>query len=244
MPRLSTLDRLDRLEHLTAALKSGERLTQHGLAESLGISLRTLSRDIELLRRQGLPIEADRGRGGGLRLSQRWGVGRLALSYAEAVDLLISLAIAEQMGSPLLLSNLASTRRKLIASFSPTMTAQIAGLKARIRVGRPAVPSLVTAAAAPLPEVTAALNQAFLSQLCLAITYRAPDGQHSHRVIHPHYLMLSAPVWYVLAWDELRGDTRTFRCDRITGARVEDDQPFKLMPFARFEAALAGIATI
>jgi hypothetical protein len=52
-------------------------VTAGELAEELGASLRTLNRDLGLLRDSGLPIESDRGRGGGLRLKRNWALGRL-----------------------------------------------------------------------------------------------------------------------------------------------------------------------
>ena len=244
MDRTSTLGRLNRLELLTAHLKSGEHLTVRGLAMDMGVSVRTLSRDIDLLREQGLPIEADRGRGGGLRLSQRWGVGRVSLTYAEAVDLLVSLAMAEQMETPMLMANLASVRRKLTASFSPAMASRVAGLKARIRVGKPVSAALSGQASAPRPEVVEQLNQAFLNLQCLSISYRAVDGSLTSRVIEPHYLLLSSPILYVLAWDDLRGDARTFRCDRIMSATTLEDRVFRSLPIKRFDAALEGIETM
>lgn len=61
------------------------------LADEFGVSRRTLTRDIALLRDRGLPVDADRGRGGGVRVASTWGVGRLTLDYREAVDLLVSL---------------------------------------------------------------------------------------------------------------------------------------------------------
>jgi predicted DNA-binding transcriptional regulator YafY len=244
MRRASTLGRLQRLELLTAELKSGEALTAGGLADRLGVSLRTLNRDLALLREQGLPVEADRGRGGGLRLSRRWGVGRIALTYGEAVDLLVSLAMAEQMESPLLMAGLAGVRRKLTASFAPEMAARINGLKARIRVGKPAAASVLVQAGVPGPEVAAELNQAFLGQQALSIRYRAVDGRVTEREIEPHYLLLAPPIWYVLAWDGLRRDARTFRCDRIVSAVAREGRRFDLLPMGRFEAALEGIETV
>lgn len=244
MERASTLGRLNRLDLLTAHLKSGDHLTVRELAAELGVSVRTLSRDIDLLREQGLPVEADRGRGGGVRLSQRWGVGRVSLTYAEAVDLLVSLAIAEQMESPMLMSNLASVRRKLIGSFSPEMSARIGGLKARIRVGKPAGAALLGQATTPVPGVVEQLNQAFLNLQCLSISYRSLDGALTNRVIEPHYLLLSSPIWYVLAWDELRGEARTFRCDRMVSAAALEDRGFRLLPIGRFDATLDGLETM
>jgi hypothetical protein len=77
----------------------------------------------------------DRGRGGGVRLDPHWGVGRVNLSYPEAVDLLISIEVAEKMGSPMFLANLGSVRRHLVASFSPRKRAEVNRLKSRILIG-------------------------------------------------------------------------------------------------------------
>lgn len=64
------------------------------------------------------------------------------------------------------------------------------------------------------------------------------------RTIQPHYLLLCYPIWYVLAWDKLRGDVRTFRCDRITAIEILGGDNFKLLPTSRFDRALEGIYPI
>ena len=239
MTRSSTVQRLGRLESLKALVMSGEPTTVGEIAAELGVSVRTISRDVSLLRDQGLPIEADRGRGGGVRLHRNWGVGRIKLAYAEAVDLLVSLAVAEQMGSPLFMAHLGRVRRKLMASFSPAMSHKVRGLKARILVGLAASPETLSGFSAPSRGIVERLHQAFLAQDRIAIGYRTEDGRRSARAIQPHYLLLSAPVWYVLAWDELRDDVRTFRCDRITSIRLLEDG-FRLLPVERFEGAYEG----
>lgn len=223
MRRTSTVGRLERLERLTARLKSDDSLVIGDLAREFDVSVRTLTRDIQILRDQGLPIDADRGRGGGVRLHWSWGIGRLSLSYAEAVDLLVSLAIAEQIRSPLLMANLGSVRRKLMASFSPAMRRKVNGLKSRIIVGESASPFTLSAFSVPDPRVVERLHQAFLMMRKVHIRYRdAADGR-SERTVEPQYLLLSYPVWYVLGWDDLRSDVRTFRCDRIERLQVLEE---------------------
>ncbi len=219
-------------------------MTASDLADELGVSLRTVSRDIEVLRQRGLPIDSDRGRGGGVRLQRDWGVGRIDLNYAEAVDLLISLAIAEQTNSPLMMANLGSVRRKLTASFSSVMLARVKGLKARIQVGKPASSHLLSAHSNPSPKVVGMLHQAFLAMHPLSISYRTEQGAKTQRIIQPHFLLLCSPIWYVLAWDELRNDIRTFRCDRITAAETLNERSFRLLPINLFETTLADIDAI
>jgi predicted DNA-binding transcriptional regulator YafY len=243
MKRASTQDRLQRLELLTARVKSENPTTIGDVAKEFGVSIRTINRDIQILRNQGLPIDADRGRGGGVRLHHSWGIGRINLNYAEAVDLLVSLAVAEQMNSPLFMAQLTNIRHKLMASFSPSMSHKVKGLKARIQIGESSsstVLSTYTPAAAP---IVGHLHQAFLMQQSSQITYWSMNDEKTKRVIQPHYLLLCSPVWYVLAWDELRNDVRTFRCDRIQKINVRDES-FKLLPISRFKASLEGINAI
>src|SRR5262245_58935328 len=85
MARADTHDRLERLDRLASRLKADGLVTVAAIAAEFGVSRRTLARDLAILRDRGLPVEADRGRGGGIRLHREWGVGRLVLSYREAV---------------------------------------------------------------------------------------------------------------------------------------------------------------
>ena len=158
--------------------------------------------------------------------------------------MLISLAIGEQMKSPIFMAQLKSVRRKLIASFSPALKSKVDGLKARIRIGEPVSASVLTSASPPSQKVVRELHQAFLLRHRVSISYRAVNGRDTDRVIEPHYLLLCHPVWYVLAWDKMREDVRTFRCDRIVGTGICDDGAFRLLPIARFEKALEGLNAI
>lgn len=117
MGKGSASDRLERLERLKGLLKANDSMTVKELADELDVSIRSLSRDIELLRASGVPIEADRGRGGGVRLQRQWSFGRLHLDFEEGIDLLLSIALAEKLNSPLLLNRLRSIRQKLATCF-------------------------------------------------------------------------------------------------------------------------------
>jgi len=243
MARAPTIDRIERLEKLKARLKSDDAMTVREIADEFGVSARTLSRDLAILKDQGLPVEADRGRGGGIRLHRNWGTGRINLDYAEAVDLLMSLAIAEQMKSSLFMANLKSARHKLMASFSSSMRFKVRGLKARILVGQASSTAVLSTHSDPDPQIIRELHQAFLMQLSVDISYLAENGARSNRIIQPHYFLLCYPVWYILAWDELREGVRTFRCDRIKISQ-NIDREFQLLSIAHFEKALEGISTV
>jgi len=240
--RKSTLSRIDRLEIITARLKTDDPITIGKIAKEIGVSVRTLNRDIEILKSRGLPIETDIGRGGGIRLDRRWGVGRVNLNYTEAVDLMISLAIAEQMNSPLFMAHLSSIRHKIMASFSPSMTSKVNGIKARIIIGESASDIVLSNFLSPKRQAVEQLHQAFLMLQRIEIAYRDEKGNQTIRIIEPHYLFLSYPVWYVLAWDHLREDMRVFRCDRMEKIHILDED-FTLIPLIEFKNKRDGITT-
>lgn len=244
MPRATTLTRLERLDRLATRLKSDEPLVLKDIADEFGVSQRTLSRDIQILRERGLPVEADRGRGGGVRLHWSWGVGRLALSYREAVDLLVSLAVAEQMKSPILMANLAPIRRKLVASFSPADRVRIKRLRSRILVGQTASSAVLSGFALPPGGVVERLHEAFMTMTVARIRYRDGSGVATERAVEAHYLLLNYPVWYALCWDRLRNEVRTFRCDRIVQVLSSGGEAFPLRPLTAFQAAIEGIDVV
>lgn len=228
-----TGQRLNRLEELKGLLKSREHVTAAALAEELGVSLRTLNRDLEILRNAGTPIESDRGRGGGLRLQRNWSLGRLHLSQEETIDLLLSMAIAERLNSPLLLRHLAPVRRKIVAAFSEAYQPKIRNLRKRVLVGQPASATVLASYQAPTGKPLGELAEAFFNQRCLSMTYEDQSGTITTREIEPQYLYLAIPVWYLLAFDRLRQAVRHFRIDRIrqvrplnTSFRLADPTPF------------------
>ncbi|TQV69528.1 WYL domain-containing protein [Aliiroseovarius halocynthiae] len=225
------------MDLLAAQLKQDVHCTVADLARQHGVSVRTITRDLALMREQGMQIDADRGRGGGVRLDQRWGVGRMNLSYAEAVDLLISIAVAERMNSPIFLANLGSVKRQLEASFAPAKRDKINRLKSRILIGVTASIYVQSGVTAPPKRISQTLHQAFVDQENLTIRYQREDGRQSTRQIAPHYLLLKYPVWYVVAFDALTDGPRTFRCDRILSAQ-RDGTPFKLMPITSFQPSV------
>jgi len=222
MGKGSASDRLERLERLKGLLKANDSMTVKELAGELDVSVRSLSRDIELLRSSGVPIEADRGRGGGVRLQRQWSFGRLHLDFEEGIDLLLSIALAEKLNSPLLLNRLRSIRQKLAASFPESQQDRIRMLRNRILMGPPASEHVMQTYRMNAPEQLTNVTRAFFDMRLLEIRYSDEATRMTTRQIEPQFLYLSVPAWYLLAWDRLRDGIRTFRIDRIHTATVMD----------------------
>jgi predicted DNA-binding transcriptional regulator YafY len=219
MGRRSAASQLERLEELKGLLRARDHSTADALADELRISRRTLHRDLAILRDSGFPVEADRGRGGGMRLHPNWALGRLQFSAAEAIDLLLSIAVAEQLNSPILLRHLGRIRRKVVAAFGESQQSRIRALRGRIFVGPPASERVSASRQSAAAGSLGALADAFVNAQCARIDYVDRSGTATSREIEPHFLFLTLPVWYVLSWDRLRGAIRHFRADRIRAVK-------------------------
>src|SRR5919107_2224381 len=195
--------RILRLDAVKALLAERDYTTVADLADDLGVSARTLHRDLAMLREMGVPVEGDRGTGGGLRLEPGWSLGRVHLNESEALGLLLSLTIAEKVGSPLLLDDLRSITRKVSTAFAPAQARRIRALRGRILVGQPASGPVVTGYTPPRTPVTRALLDSFLHQRVAAIRYEDQTATLTEREIETQYLFYNVTVWYALALDGL-----------------------------------------
>ena len=229
MTETSFEQRAERRSRLIGLLRSEEHWKTADLREQLGVSQRTLMRELAELRNAGYPIESDRGRGGGIRLDGRWGIERLNLSHQEVIELILSLAIMESLQSPLLTSNLKAIRQKLFQAFPQKQRSTVSNTRKRILVGETAKAHVVSQYATPASRISENIAEAFLQQNCLEIDYQSEGGERTTRVVEPHYILLNWPIWYIMSWDHLRSSSRMFRIDRIRKARIVDGN-FKLRP--------------
>lgn len=229
------MHRLRRLGRLRGLLAAGEHFVVRDLAAELGVSTRTLMRDLDLLRDDGLLIETDRGRGGGVRLARRHAAGRVQFTTVEAMSLLVSLAIAERLEASLLDPGLSHARQKIAAAFVRSEQDKIRALRRRVLVGAPASPRVAESYRAEGCGDIGQVRQSFFGQRLLEIVYRGERGE-TRRRIEPQFIYLTPPAWYFLAWDHLRDGVRAFRFDRIVRARVTD-RTFRLRSPVLFHAA-------
>jgi predicted DNA-binding transcriptional regulator YafY len=199
-------------------LRTRDSWTAPALASLLGVSLRTVRRVLARLTATGVPLETEPGRGGGVRLAGAVGLQRLRLEHREVLDLLLALAIAESLGSPLLLTSARAVRQKLGLALPEGQQRAVAALRRRILIGRPASAAVRASLGAHQEAVLAPLQDAFFASAPLRITYLDGQGLRSEREVEPQYLLLNHPAWYLLAYDRSRLAGRTLRLDRILEA--------------------------
>jgi predicted DNA-binding transcriptional regulator YafY len=215
------MDRPARLDLLVRLLRDRPGVTAAELAAELGTTTRSIFRDIAYLRERGYPIESSRGRGGGLRLDPRWGPGRIVLSAEEALGVLLGLALTERLELPMFGSGLARARRKLVDAFPAHERRRLTPLRERVLVGPAASERVAASYRRPDAAAVRALQSAFVHERHALCVYEREHGTRTERLIEPHALVLNWPAWYLLAFDHLRSEVRTFRLDRFRSVRQE-----------------------
>lgn len=218
MPLASRLDRLDLVARL---LRNRPGITARELARELGVSVRSVFRDLDQLRERGIPVESSRGRGGGLRVPARWGLGAVLLSRQEALCALLALAVTEKLGFPMFAGEVARARRRIADAFPESERRRIAPLRERIFVGLPASAAVRASYGAPDPGLMRRLQTAFVEQRVVQAMYAREDGAEAVRRLEPHALVINWPAWYLLAHDLTRDAGRTFRFDRFRAVEMQ-----------------------
>jgi predicted DNA-binding transcriptional regulator YafY len=212
-----------RLLAVLSALQARSTWTGPQLAERLGVTVRTIRRDIERLRELGYPIDADLGVAGGYHLGTTGTtLPPLMLDDEEAV----ALAVCVRSAASDSVSGVAEAAVRALGKLEQT-------LPPRLRVQVDAISSstarLPTEGPAADSGVLVALSRACRERDELAVSYRDMRGTVTERRIEPYRLVSAGRRWYLVARDRHHDDWRTFRVDRIeradaTGHRFERDE--------------------
>jgi len=185
----------------------------HELAERLGVSPRTLRRDVERLRDLGYPVDATRGVAGGYQLAAGASLPPLVVDDDEAVALAVGLRTAAQSGIAGVDEASVRALAKVVQVMPPRLRRRVDALRT----------TTLSATFGPGPTADAGLLTV-LAQACrdeerVEFAYVARDGQASTRTVEPHRLVSIERRWYLVAYDLTRFDWRSFRLDRIAEPR-------------------------
>lgn len=210
------MSRAARLFSLLDLVRGREEISVAEIAATLGVSERSVFRDLALLRDRGFPITGEGGPGGGIRFERDRGVSAVHLSDDELVALWLA-AHLSRVATGLPWGRAArSGMDKLFSSVPRPRARELRALCRRVVVGNPASQTVRQGAAAPPAELLGLFERAFTSGVCMAFDYRDRNGQESRRRVEPHGLLVEPPVWYILSHDLDRAAPRMFRMDRIS----------------------------
>lgn len=212
---------------LADLLRGREATTVADLAGELGVSRRTLLRDLASLRERGMPISGETGPGGGVRLEGDRGLAAVHLSLSEIVAMWLGSRLS-QAASDLPWGEAAnSAMAKLLASLPATKARALRALCRRVVVGQPASAAIRAGAGATPRELLGLFEEAFSTGVGLGFLYTDRERRRTARRVEPHGLLVEPPVWYVLARDLDKGASRTFRMDRISRPRLLPEVVFR-----------------
>ncbi|GAB3209894.1 YafY family protein [Marinactinospora endophytica] len=184
------------------------------LAGRLGVSQRTLRRDVDRLRELGYPVDANRGVAGGYQLRPGTAMPPLLLDDDEAVAIAVGLRAAAGGA----VGGIGESAVRALAKVVQVMPAR---LRRRVDALRSfTVPDPGNEGPAVDAEALTRIAQACRDGERLRFTYTARGGERSSRLVEPHWLVARGRHWYLLAWDVERDDWRTFRTDRLSEPRA------------------------
>lgn len=188
-----------RMLNLLSVLQSRRDWAGQELADRLGVTVRTVRRDVDRLRELGYAITAVKGPYGGYRLAPGDELPPLLFDDEQAV----AIAVALQSASGV---DIADAAARALATMRQVMPSHLRHRIDGIRFEADA------AGAQAAPTVVAAVSAAARDHRTLRIEYR-DDGRA--RRIEPHAVVVRDGRWYVVAWEGDAADWRILRLDRV-----------------------------
>ncbi|MGX1562410.1 helix-turn-helix transcriptional regulator [Streptomyces sp. NPDC055506] len=213
-----TTDTPARLLTLLSLLQTPREWPGGELAGRLGVSRRTVRRDIDRLRELGYPVQATKGADGGYRLVAGKAMPPLVLDDEEAV----AIAVGLRAGAGHAVEGLDEASVRALAKLEQVLPGR---LRHRVTTLQAATMPLTSGDGPSIaPETLTVMASTVAGHERLRFAYRAADGTESRRLTEPYRLVSTGRRWYLVAYDIDRDDWRTFRVDRVrepfaTGAR-------------------------
>lgn len=200
-----------RLLRLLSLLQTPRDWSGAELADRLGVTPRTVRRDVDRLRGLGYPVHSTTGTAGGYQLGAGAQLPPLLLDDEEAVAVAVGLRNAAGGGVQGIEESSVRALAKLEQVLPHRLRRRVSALNAyTVPVRR--------AHSGPAVEASALteLAHACRDHQQLRFAYETHDGTVSRRAVEPHRLVSTYRRWYLVGWDTDRADWRTYRVDRLT----------------------------
>jgi predicted DNA-binding transcriptional regulator YafY len=211
--------RKTRLFALAEALRARRTgVTAGQLAERFGVTLRTIYRDLEALQDAGMPIKADRGRGGGYALDKSYQLPPVNFTAREAALLLALARLAIEQRLIPFPQAIEKATDKVRAALGTSAQRELLTLIGELQmVGVPAL---------PIPNtVRDAIETAWFESRALRIVYEKKAWDLTPRLVRIRSLVFDRQITLLNCTDLETGNDRQFRLDKIKQATVLDPNP-------------------
>jgi predicted DNA-binding transcriptional regulator YafY len=206
-----------RLLELLELLQTQPLTTGQQIADRLGIDRRTVRRYVATLQELGIPVEGERGVGGGYRVRPGFRLPPLMLSDEEAIVVVLGLLAARRLGLDTPSESVEGALTKIHRVLPDTVRRRVEALEETLE--------FTTSAkiGAPVPgDSVLLLAEAIRRRKRVHMHYRTFEGDETQRELSAHGLVVHSGRWYLAAFDHGRDDLRTFRVDRMDRARLGD----------------------
>lgn len=202
----------ERVLRLLALLQRRPSWTAAELAAELGVTDRSVRRDVERLRALGYPVRAAAGVGGGYRLGAGTRLPPLLLDDEEAIATAVSLRLASG-------GTVAGTGDAALRALAKLDQVMPPRLRAEVRAVHGATATLVGPGVEVDPDLLVTLARACRDAVRVRFRYAARGGaepeRERERTVEPVRMVATSRRWYLMAWDVDRAGWRTFRLDRM-----------------------------
>jgi predicted DNA-binding transcriptional regulator YafY len=191
------------------------------LARTLEVSVRTIYRDIEALRRLGVGIDGEAGFG--YLLTEDHALPPLMFTSPEVEALALGLRKVMAIGD----EELAAAAENALTKLGPVLPKPVrteleSGILLAHSYTRERRLAELAGGASPKPVDPALIRRSAREERKMEISYRDEQGRRTERVIWPLAIAYLDTADLVIAWCELRSDFRTFRLDRLRAATMVD----------------------
>ena len=183
-------------------------VTADQLAERFGVTVRTIYRDLDALRDAALPVQAERGPGGGYALDRAYTLPPVNFTPREAAVLVVLGRFATETRLVPFVDTLESALSKVRGALSAGQQREALAHAEKLTFA--AVPALPTR-----PAIRRVIEEAWFEQRPIRVKYRRSDGSPNERTVRITRVLMERTMTVLECEDTGTGETRGVRLDRI-----------------------------
>ena len=206
---------IDRLIQIIFLLLRHENITAKQLAQELGVSTRTIYRDINTLSIAGIPITSQKGYGGGLSLLEGFALDKSYFTQEEQSNIIQALQILKSSNYP----DADRTLNKVAGLFSHTLQSDWLEID-------------FSYWGSPEKERRnmTALERAVINKYVIKFTYYNSELTITEQTVEPLKLLFKSHSWYLIAFSRRRKEIRTYKLSRIRNLQITDQLFDRTLP--------------
>lgn len=205
---------INRLLEIVYILLDKKAVTAKELSEHFEVSQRTIYRDIDALSTAGIPVYANKGKGGGIRLLDNFVLNKSLLSDKEQLDILASLQSLKALSVP----DVEPVLKKLAVMFNKNNPGWID------------VDFSHWGSSSMEREKFNLLKAAILNRKVIAFDYNSSFGESSRRILEPAKILFKGRGWYLYGFCRNKKSYRLFKISRMKNLVCLDEIYDREMP--------------